>query len=181
MRCLYCFPLHCVKSARIRSYPGPYFPAFRMNTERYGASIRSQYECEKIRTRITPNTNTFHAVLSFLHQDLSILRFGLTVASNIAMFGDTEECRPNRRIFLSPVFISVNVRVIAKTLHSFSNKGDAIVIMLINKLSVSRKDRKKSNMLWKNIITITVTFNLKSSFKLLLNLLSACNCSWNIP
>ena len=26
---------HCVESARIRSYSGPYFPAFRLNTERY--------------------------------------------------------------------------------------------------------------------------------------------------
>ena len=27
---------HCVKSVRIRSYSGPYFPAFGLNTERYG-------------------------------------------------------------------------------------------------------------------------------------------------
>ena len=27
--------LHCVKSARIRSSSCPYFPAFRLNTERY--------------------------------------------------------------------------------------------------------------------------------------------------
>ena len=26
---------HCVKSVRIRSYSGPYFPAFGLNTERY--------------------------------------------------------------------------------------------------------------------------------------------------
>ena len=26
---------HCVKNVRIRSYSGPYFPAFGMNTERY--------------------------------------------------------------------------------------------------------------------------------------------------
>ena len=53
---------HCVKSVRIRSYSGPYFPAFELNTERYGVSLRIQSECEKIRTRITPNTDTFHAV-----------------------------------------------------------------------------------------------------------------------
>ena len=28
--------IHCVKSVRIRSYSGPYFPAFGLNTERYG-------------------------------------------------------------------------------------------------------------------------------------------------
>ena len=27
---------HCLKSVRIRSYFGPYFPAFGLNTERYG-------------------------------------------------------------------------------------------------------------------------------------------------
>ena len=41
--------LHCVKSVRIRSYSGPYFPAFGLNTG-------------KMRTRITLNTDTFYAV-----------------------------------------------------------------------------------------------------------------------
>ena len=54
---------HCAKSVRIRSYSGSYFPAFGLNTERYGVSLRIQSECRKIRTRITPNTDTFHAVL----------------------------------------------------------------------------------------------------------------------
>ena len=31
--------LHCVKSVRIRSYSGPHFPAFELNTEKYGVSI----------------------------------------------------------------------------------------------------------------------------------------------
>ena len=48
----------CVKSVRSRSYFGPYFPAFGLNTERYS-------HCGKIRTRITPNTDTFHAVILF--------------------------------------------------------------------------------------------------------------------
>ena len=47
------FPViaHCVKSIRIRSYSSP-----------YGVSYRIQFECGKIRTRITPNTDTFYAV-----------------------------------------------------------------------------------------------------------------------
>ena len=53
---------HCVKSVRIRSYSGPHFPAFGLNTERYGVSLRIQSECGKMRTRITPNTDTFYAV-----------------------------------------------------------------------------------------------------------------------
>ena len=57
------FFLHeCGKRVRIRGYSGPYFPTFGLNTERYGVSLRTQCECGKIRTRITPNTDTFHAV-----------------------------------------------------------------------------------------------------------------------
>ena len=41
----------------------PYLPAFGLNTERYEVSLRIQYKCRKIRTRITPNTDTFHEVL----------------------------------------------------------------------------------------------------------------------
>ena len=46
------------------SFSGPYFPAFGLNTERYGVSLRIQSECGKIQTRITPNANTFYAVFS---------------------------------------------------------------------------------------------------------------------
>ena len=55
--------IHCVKSVRIRSYSGPYFPTFGLNTERYGVSLPIQCEYGKMRTRITPNTDTFHAVI----------------------------------------------------------------------------------------------------------------------
>ena len=55
---------HCVKSVRIRSFSGPYFPAFGLstglNTER--VSLRTQSECRKLRTRKTLNTETFQAV-----------------------------------------------------------------------------------------------------------------------
>ena len=59
-----CKFFHCVKSVHIRSYSGPHFPAFRLNTERYSVSLRIQSECGKMRTRITPNTDTFYTVLS---------------------------------------------------------------------------------------------------------------------
>ena len=52
---------HCLKSVRIWSFFGPYFPAFGLNTERYAASLHIQSECRKIQTRKIPNTNTFHA------------------------------------------------------------------------------------------------------------------------
>ena len=49
--------------SRIRSYSGQYFPVFGLNAERYGVSLRIQSECGKTRTKITPNTDTFHAVI----------------------------------------------------------------------------------------------------------------------
>ena len=45
---------HCLKSVRIRSFSGPYFPAFGLNMERYSVSLRIQSACGKIRTRKTP-------------------------------------------------------------------------------------------------------------------------------
>ena len=58
---------HCVKSVRIWSFSGPYFLAFRLNTERYRVSVRIQFECGKIWTRKTPKTDTFHAVKPTQH------------------------------------------------------------------------------------------------------------------
>ena len=51
----------CVKSVSIWSFSGSCFPAFGLNRERYGVSFGIQSECEKIRTRQTLNTDTFHA------------------------------------------------------------------------------------------------------------------------
>ena len=53
---------YCVKSVRIRSYSGTYFLAFGLNTDRYGVFLRIQSKCGKMRTRITPNMETFYAV-----------------------------------------------------------------------------------------------------------------------
>ena len=40
----------------------PHFPAFGLNMERYGVSFRIWENAGKMRTRITPNTDTFYAV-----------------------------------------------------------------------------------------------------------------------
>ena len=56
---------HCVKRVSIRSYSGSYFPAFSgiQKTEYgYGHGFRIQSECGKMRTRITPNSDTFCVV-----------------------------------------------------------------------------------------------------------------------
>ena len=49
---IYNVHIHCLKSVYIRSYSGPYFPAFGLNTERYGVSFRIQSKCGEIRTKI---------------------------------------------------------------------------------------------------------------------------------
>ena len=55
---------HCVKNVRIWSYSGPYLPVFGLNTERCSISFGIQFECRKIWTKITPNTDTFYTVYS---------------------------------------------------------------------------------------------------------------------
>ena len=55
--------LHCVKSIRIWSFSGPYFLAFQLNMERYSVFLCIQPEWRKIRSRKTPNRDTFLAVL----------------------------------------------------------------------------------------------------------------------
>ena len=71
---------HCLKSVPIWSYFGPHFchifphldwirtaffphfPAFGLNTERYSIYLRIHSKCGKMRSRITPNMDTFYAV-----------------------------------------------------------------------------------------------------------------------
>ena len=55
--------IHFMKSVRIRSYSGPYFHEFGLNTDRYSVSLRIQSKCGKMRTRITPNTDNLYVVI----------------------------------------------------------------------------------------------------------------------
>ena len=57
----------CMKKDRIWSYSGPHFPAFGLNSERYFVSLCIQFEYGKRRTRITPNKDTFYAVMDIIH------------------------------------------------------------------------------------------------------------------
>ena len=51
-----------MKSVRIRSFSGPYFPTFTLNTEIYSLHLRILSEFGKIRTRKTPNAEILYAV-----------------------------------------------------------------------------------------------------------------------
>ena len=81
----------CVKSVRIQSYSGPFFPAFALNTERQGISLRIQSECGKIWTRIIPNTDTFYAMvvspsLLNFHEFLSYFVVIIVVGKMVVIF-----------------------------------------------------------------------------------------------
>ena len=57
------------KVSVFRVIPLPHFLAYGLNTEIYGVSLRIQSECGKMRTRITPNTDTFYAVFPILFRN----------------------------------------------------------------------------------------------------------------
>ena len=65
-----------------RSFPGLYFTAFRLNTD--SVSLRIQSECTKIRTRKTPNIDTFYTVNKLCQRNFLISQFFFV---NIFMFG----------------------------------------------------------------------------------------------
>ena len=44
------------------------FSVFGLNTERYGVSLHIQSKCRKMRTWITPNTDTFYLVISAMNK-----------------------------------------------------------------------------------------------------------------
>ena len=67
---------YCVKSVRIRSYSGPHFFAFGLNTERYSVSLRIQSECGKMWTRITPNVDAFYAVSDLILSAIKYVNSG---------------------------------------------------------------------------------------------------------
>ena len=52
-----------MKSVHIWRFSGPNFPAFGLNTERYGVFLHIQSECGKILARKTPNTDTFQYIM----------------------------------------------------------------------------------------------------------------------
>ena len=52
-----------VKSVKIRSFSGPCFPVFGLNTKIYAINLRIQSEWRKKWTRKTPYLDTFHPVL----------------------------------------------------------------------------------------------------------------------
>ena len=87
---------HCLKSVRIRSYSGLYLSVFGLKTERYFVSLRIQYKCKKIRTRIAPNTDTFHTVYFILERrKLKIL---VSISYYVKLWTTTYSIASNKKL-----------------------------------------------------------------------------------
>ena len=95
------------KSARIRSFSGPYFPAFGLNTNLYPVYLPIQSKCVKMRTIKAPNMGTFHAVfLTALD-----LPFGLIIHIK-ATFSQNIMLKPPKESFTSKRNHTAKIRVI---------------------------------------------------------------------
>ena len=63
----------CAKSVQIRSFCGPYFPVFGLNTETYGVNLHIRSKYGKIPTRTTPSLTIF-TQWNFLHNLFILLQ-----------------------------------------------------------------------------------------------------------
>ena len=74
---------YCMRSVRIWSFSGPFFPAFEPNTDIHTVSHHVQSKCDKMRTWKTLNTDTFHAAFvmcwNLTHNKFQILLLRLFV------------------------------------------------------------------------------------------------------
>ena len=101
-----------MKSVRIRSYSGRHFPAFGLNTETYSVSLRIQSECEKMGTRITPNTDTFLAVIAYAIQK--------TIPRNLNYFHCLNIIAPMEKAhFMAPMEYTLSVYSLNEKRHGF--------------------------------------------------------------
>ena len=90
---------HCVRSLRIRNYFGPHFPAFGQNTERYGVFSFQ-------RTKVTPNTDTFHAVC----YTLSSITLHFFDVKQISFYTGINETEPNLPDAYNKVYVVFAVK-----------------------------------------------------------------------
>ena len=68
-------PYHCAKSVQIRSFSGPCFPIFGLNTEIFSVNLLIQSENWKIRIRKNSILDTFNAVYVIHHLYVIYSRF----------------------------------------------------------------------------------------------------------
>ena len=121
-----------MKSVRIQSFSGPHFPAFGLNMEIYVVNLLIQFECGKIRTRKTRNTESFYAVLVCYNFDVwsqegLISRILITLRTGLLTFNiklitrlKNEICRRDqcfgsetKWVFQTKLFINTGVALIS--------------------------------------------------------------------
>ena len=78
---------HCVKSVRIRSFPGWYFPTFGLNTD------QKNFEYERF-----SRSNNFQSLLLILNQSNQFLQFFITDFGYIFVLKRDEHCVKRVRI-----------------------------------------------------------------------------------
>ena len=108
---------HCVKSVHIRSYSGPYFPAFGLNMERYGVSLRILSEWRK---NMGQNNSEYR---NFLHNDScswTLAKRVLDVTSNIRVFpkSDCSEQKKSGTKFRKAIAVEKPLAVISSRLST---------------------------------------------------------------
>ena len=107
-----------MKSVCIRSFSGPYFLSFGLNTKRYRVvSLRIQSECGKIRTRCTPNTDTFHEVIAYRKSKLLSDYFMKNDSAKQQLDSQVSTCRKCKFCLIintAKLITNVNLNIIEK-------------------------------------------------------------------
>ena len=84
-----------MKCVRIQNFSGLYFPAFGLSTKRDSVSLRIQFECGKMQTRKTPDTDTFYTVLfltivlsaeNYIHEKNQLQMYGKAQKATLVIF-----------------------------------------------------------------------------------------------
>ena len=148
-----------MKRVRVRSFSGPYFPEFGLNTEKYFVFLRVQPEYGKIRTRKNPNTDTFHAVLLVTFRSTALLKKTPTQVFSFESF----------TLFLSPIFLKNTSSgcFLISVVKSISGMPMTRDCSYRNKGSVLRDRKHKSEFLrqfWKTKINTHFDKQLLSDF-----------------
>ena len=102
--------VYCEKSVQIGSFSGSYFPAFGLNTERYSLCLYIYCKCGKIRTRKTPNTDTFHVVKKYVR--VAVHQFHCYLEYMVFSKGEVNDTRSkNNFVKVRPSFTRKHVSI----------------------------------------------------------------------
>ena len=99
--------IYCVKSVRTRIFSVSYFSSFAVNTERYSASLRIQFECGKIRNKNFDESIdqvSYCPLIGMLHsKNISVVKLTVSMKEPQELF--------TLRVFLLIHFIYLNLHL----------------------------------------------------------------------